>query len=98
MATYAELRSIFGSAEGDEFRKKVEVAVAIKAQTLIDGTPTAGQLAWAQEALEDPSSKATVVMNYMISVNKGLAIASITGAADASIQTNTNSAIDALVS
>jgi hypothetical protein len=97
MATYEDLRNITGSPGGSALRAKIEVAITIKAQTLIDGVPTAGQLAWAAEALQSPPSKAPQVMNYMIAANNAAALSAITGAADTVIQTNTNAAVDALV-
>jgi hypothetical protein len=98
MATYTELRAIIGSADGDDLKKKIEVAIVIKAQTLVDGTPSPGQLTWASEALDAPSSKVSQVMNYMIASNNTAAVAAITGATDATIQTNCDAAVDALVS
>lgn len=98
MATYSELRAIIGSSAGDDLKKKIEVAIAIKAQTLIDGTPTAGQKAWAQEALDSPASKVQGIMNYMIAANNSATVAQITGATDATVQSNCNAAVDALVS
>lgn len=97
MATYDELRDVLTTAIGDPLKSRLVVAITIKAQTLVDGTPTAGQLLWAQEALADPISKVPQVLNYMVASNKGSAQAVITGAADALVQSQTNSAIDALV-
>ena len=78
-------------------RAKIEVAITIKAQILIDGTPTVGQLAWATEAVQSPSSKAPPILHYMIAANNAAALSAITGATDAVIQTNANAAVDALV-
>lgn len=98
MATYDELRNIISTASGDPLKNRIFVAVMIKAQALVDGTPTANQLAWATEALADPLSKLEQVLHYMIANNSGAAVSAITDAADTTIQTNADSAVDALVS
>lgn len=98
MASYAELRALAASADGDELRKRIEVAIAVKAQELIDlASPTANQLTWAAEALDNPGAKADQIMNYVLAANKSATTAQITGAADTAIQTNVDAAVDKLV-
>ncbi len=95
MATYAEL---FDLRTNSELRNKIAVAVTIKAQALIDAeNPTAGQISWANAAIENPVSKADVLMNYVLAANKAATSAQISGAADSAIQTNVNAAVDKLI-
>lgn len=97
MATYDELEAIVGTILGDPLRNRLRRAIAIKAQTLVDGAPTSTQLVWANEALSSPISKVDALLNYMISANKGAAVSIITGASDTLIQTNVDNAVTALV-
>ena len=97
MATYDELEAIVGTPDGDQLRNRLRRAIAIKAQLLVGGTPTATQLTWAIEALSNPISKVDMVLNYMVSANESVAKSVITDATDGTIQTNADNAIDALV-
>lgn len=95
MATYQEL---FDLRSHDALRMKICVAVAKKAQSLLDGgTPTQGQVAWASAAIADPMSKAAALMNYVLAKNSSATVAQITGATDAAIQANVDSAVNAII-
>lgn len=95
MATYQEL---FELRADSPLRNRVTVAVVVKAQVLIDGaTPTAAEIVWADEALKSPVSKASQILNYVLAVNKSATIGNILGAADTAIQSNVDSAVDALI-
>lgn len=95
MATYAE---IFDLRSDSGLRNRVAVAVAIKAQGLIDGaTPTAAQITWANSAISNPLSKADMLLNYILAKNNGLTLGQIANATDAAIQAQVNSAVDALI-
>tara|TARA_Y100000310_G_C20582742_1_gene763822 strand:+ start:407 stop:706 length:300 start_codon:yes stop_codon:yes gene_type:complete len=95
MATYAELFELHSNSP---LRNKVAVAVVVKAQDLIDGaTPTADEITWADAALGSPSSKAKEILNYVLAKNKGSDIATILAASDATIQSNIDTAVDALI-
>lgn len=95
MATYSELYDL---RSNDTLKNKVSVAVAIKAQALLDAAmPTAAQVAWANDAITDPVSKAGQLLNYVLAANSSATVAQITGASDSSIQNNVNSAADALI-
>lgn len=98
MATYEELRSLISDGEGDDLKKRIEVAIAVKAQELIDlPTPSTNQLAWASEALISPASKADQIMHYVLAANRAAAVSQIAGATDSAIQSNVDSAVDKLV-
>lgn len=96
MATYEEL---FDIANTDSLlSNRIAVAVSIKATALVDGTPSAGQLVWATEALQNPRSKVKEVLHYILATDNAATVAQIEGASDSTIQTRCNSAVDALVS
>lgn len=97
MATNEEIRTIENGVSGDALRNKIAVAVMVKAHALLQGTPSSGQRAWADEALENPMAKVPAVFRYMLAASKGSTVAQITGASDAVIQTNTDTAVDQLV-
>jgi hypothetical protein len=98
MATYEELAGYRTSPDGDLLRNKVAVAVAIKAQGLIDGgTPTAAEIAWADDAIKNPGNKAKEIFNYVVAKNNTATLTQITTATDATLQTNVNDAVDALI-
>lgn len=95
MATYAELYDLRSDSS---LRNKVAVAVAIKAQSLLDGgSPTSAQVTWAGEALRNPVGKAGELLNYVLAANNDATAGQITSATDAAIQTNVNAAVDAIV-
>ena len=95
MATYSEL---FDLASDSPLRNRVSVAVAKKAQSLLDsGSPTAAQVSWASDAIANPVSKANMLLNYVLAANSNATPAQITGASDAAIPSNVDAAGDALI-
>ena len=95
MATYPELFDL--RTEGD-LRNKIDVAVTIKAKDLIDlPTPTAEQIAWANEAIANSTAKVQALYNYVLAKNSAATVEQITSAADAVIQSHVNNAVDALI-
>lgn len=95
MATYLE---IFGLRSNSDLQEKVAVAVVKKAQALLDGaTPTAAEVAWANAAIKDPVGEADSLLNYVLAANSAATVSAITGATDAAIQSNVDTAVDALI-
>ena len=95
MATYLEL---FDLRTNSSLKNKVVVAVTKKAQALLDlATPTAGQVTWANEAIFDPTGKASMLLNYVLAANSGQTVANIEGASDSAIQTNVDAAVDKII-
>jgi len=94
MATYTELFSI---RNDPDLKEKVTVSTWIKAQELLDATPTAAEVTWASETLENPSERADQIMNYVLAANKAKTLAQIQAATDTAIQTNVDAAVDALI-
>ena len=95
MATLIEL---FDLSSDETLRNKIASASAKKAQTLIDGvTPTAAEIAWANNTIIDPLGRANVLINYVLAANSAASVAAIQGATDNAIQTNVDTAVDALI-
>jgi hypothetical protein len=97
MATLEELSGLPGGPGWDDLILKIKAAVIIKAHALLTGTPTAGETAWAEEALTNPQNKSEIIIFYVLAANAGVTTAQILNASDSAIQTNVNSAVDQLV-
>lgn len=95
MATYTELRNLFGN---DSLRNKIEVAVIVAAEAIRTedgGTANhANRLIWAKRAFENPISVSTQMLMALLAANAGATVAQITGASDATIQTLVNAAVN----
>lgn len=95
MATYAELYDLRSDSG---LRNKVAVAVAIKAQTILDlASPTNAQVVWASAAIANPVTKADALLNYVLAANKSATVSQIQGATDSTIQTNVGAAVDKII-
>lgn len=95
MATYLELHALRSNSDLIE---KITVAVGKKAQGLLDGVgATSKQVAWANEAIANPKAKADALINYVLAKNSAATPAQITGATDATIQSNVDAAVDVLI-
>lgn len=95
MATYQELRNLFVDSP---LKNRTEVAVCVKAQSILDdGAATAGEVAWASEAIQAPQSKADSLLKYVLAKNKSATPAQIQAADDSTLQGHIDSAVDALI-
>ena len=95
MASYAELFELRGSSQ---LHNDITIAVAVKAQSLIDSTtPSAAQVTWALEALRSPQSKADELINYVLAKNRTNTTTQILEADNATVQTNVDDAVNVLV-
>ncbi|HEY4759901.1 MAG TPA: hypothetical protein VIH42_04910 [Thermoguttaceae bacterium] len=95
MATYEEL---FNLRTNTALRNKLAVAAVIKAQAYVVGaTPTLNQLTWASNTFANPLHEADELMNYILAANKDLSTAQINGASDSAVQSQVNTAVEALV-
>jgi hypothetical protein len=104
MATYTELRSLFG--DGDIIQK-IEVAISIAAQTVAAGNDdaapfdqTAGahdlRVKWAAGAITDTAAEAKRMVKLVLAANAGSTVTQIKNASDAIIQSNVNASVDAI--
>lgn len=99
MATYDELRTIKEQPGWGELVEKIRVAVGIKAGSILDEpTPSDNAKVFAQRALASPATAADQggIITYVISANNTATINQILNALDATIQSNVDTAIEAL--
>lgn len=98
MATYLELFDLTSSSTITDLRKKILVAVLIKANAIAESaSPSAAAKEWSRAALRDPQSFEQTVLNYVIADNSGASTSAISGASDAQVQTAVNAAVDTLL-
>jgi len=91
MATYEEVRGLFNDSA---LKNKVATAVIIAAQGILEnGAATSAQKSWADKAFSNPEAEARRIYMSVLAANKDTAVAGITGATDAAIQTNVDAAI-----
>lgn len=88
MATYAELRGIFGD---DPYRKKVQAALVDQATIVLledDGTANhANRLAFAFLVMKDPERPAEAMSRAVLLKNKSATLNQLTTATDAAVLT-----------
>ena len=94
MATYKELRTLFGDSD---LMERTEVAVVIAANNMLAGTPTAAQKAWAAEVFMSPLPAARKALMAVLASNKSVSIAQIQGASDSAIQGQVDAVASVLV-
>ena len=98
MATYIELRDLFGgSQDSDEFRNRVHVATAIAAEAILAGTPSIEEQKWAANVFASPASEGQKAFIAVVSKNNAATIANIVGASDTDIQIQVDSIVPSLV-
>lgn len=95
MATYLEIRSL---TRDEILRQKVEAAIMIAANTIKDELPAttnhANRLVWAKQAFANSVSKVSSMLAAVLAANSEATLEQIQSAADATIQSNVNDAID----
>ena len=95
MALYKDL---VGLDQYDILLRQIIVSIAIEAKLITDaiGTgspPTANQIAWAKNALNNPQTEQARVFWYVIAANNTATIAQIQTATDSAVQTNVHAAV-----
>jgi len=95
MATYSELRSLFGYSE---LRNKIDVACIVAANAIQEEDPgTANhteRMEWARQAFMNPRATSERMMMAVLAANKSQTVANIQGATDAAIQTQVDAAVN----
>jgi len=95
MATYIELRQLFG--HGD-LLNKTEVACIVAAQTISEedaGTDNhVNRLLWAKATFTSSRRAAEQMLMVLLAANKGLATSAIISATDSTLQTAVDAAVD----
>lgn len=97
MATYTELFNLVGSATTDDLKRKIVVALIIKANTLSKlPTPTALQKEFAKATLAKPETYLYSILHYILADNNTATTTQITSASDTLVQNAVNAAVDTL--
>ena len=95
MAAYSDLRNLFNDSV---LRNRTQVAIAVSAHDLAEtATPTDDDLAWVAKALGDTAGEANKALKFVLAENKDASVGAITGASDATLQTNVDAVVPALV-
>jgi len=95
MASYIEIRNLF---KNSDLGNKIDVAVMIAANVLLDGTPTTSEITWAASVFANPSKEGQKALMAVLAANKDATVAQIKGATDSSIQATVDSIVPSLVS
>ena len=102
-ATYEELKTALGN---QALKDKVEVAILVTVDKIIDGTDTGGgfdgtnhanRLIWARRIMSDPEGSAKEAARFfplIIAAKRAASLAAILGASDAAVQTNVEETVD----
>ena len=104
MATYTELRSLFG--DGD-LQVKLQVAVVVASQIILSGADTVApwdqtagahelRAKWSNAALSSTVGEAERMLKFVLAANRALTIEQIRGASDSGIQDAVNGCVDAV--
>ena len=96
MATLEELAQLYNNSE---LIKKISAALIIRAKATLDNvaTATAAEKAWAVRIFTNPHNEAHRVLRAMLAENNAASVAQITGANDAAIQGNVNTAVQLFI-
>ena len=98
MATYLELHDLASSPTLSDLRKRLRVAIIIKANAVAESAaPTAPGRDWSKQALANPQAFEQTVLNYILADNAGFATSAISGATDAQVQTAVDAAVNTLL-
>ena len=94
MATYTDLRKLFGN---DELKNKLDIATVIAANNLLSGTPLPDDQKWASSVFANPRNESVKAYMAVIAENSGLTVVQIEGATDAAIQAQVDAVVPSLV-
>ena len=93
MATLMELKGLMNDSD---LQDKVESALIIGVQAILDGTPVANDQKYAAHVFNNPRSEALKALASVLATNSSATVSQIQGATDAALQTKTNAVIDTL--
>ena len=95
MATYLELRSLFGNGD---LKNRIEVACIIAAEAIrteaVETDNHANRLIWARQVFVSPRAVSERMLMALLAANEGVAVGSITGASDAVLQARIDATVD----
>ena len=93
MATYTELYTLATSG-ASALQQRIGVALTVRAYTIVGGqSPTAAQLDWAKDCLQNPDQYSPIVLRTLLAQNRTSTTAQILAVTDENLQT----AVDAVV-
>lgn len=98
MPLYTEL---FELKSNDVLRNRVEIAIIIKAQEVLDKNlpgPSDKEVEWAKEVLRSTSLEANSILLYILARNKNNKIVDILNESDSTLQQYVDKAIDVIIS
>lgn len=99
MATYDELLTIAnGAGAGAQLYGRVKIACLVACDTIraeaAGVTNHANRLKWAATVLQDPDAAAKRMLLAVLAQNRAAALAAITSATDATVQSAVDAAVD----
>ncbi len=98
MATYLELHDLASSPTLSDLRKRIRVAIIIKANAVAESAnPTAPAKEWSKAALGNPQFYEQTVLNYILADNAAATTTAITNANDTQVQTAVDAAVNTLL-
>lgn len=98
MASYQEIREIWGDTSSDGLKAQVDVAIIIAAEgKLSNVASTLEEQRWASGVLANPESEAKKALMAVIASNNGATIEQILSASDSVVQTQVNAVVPGLV-
>lgn len=93
MATLQELRGLYSNSD---LMEKIEAAVIIAIQSILDGTPALSDQKYAAHAFGSLREEAQKALMSVLAKNNTATLAQITGASDTSIKGNVAAVITTL--
>lgn len=93
MATLLELKGLF---KDSDLHDKVQSALIIAAQNVLDGTPTAAEQTYAAHIFNNPASESKKALMSVLAANSSATVSQIQNATDAAIQTNVTAVLPVL--
>lgn len=93
MATLKELRGLHTDSD---LMEKVESAMIIAVQAILDGTPTTADQKYAAHVFSNPNAEARKALMSVLAKNNTATVGQITGATDSTIQANVNDVVPSL--
>lgn len=97
MATLNELYDAFQNQTFESMRRKIEVALLIKAQAVIGGSnQPASRVSWAKAAIRDIENESRYMLKYLIAQYNAQSVTALSNNSDSTINTAVGTAIDVL--
>ena len=93
----ADYEDIYELKDFDRLREQVTVATMVYVQAALAGTPTAADIAFSLEVLQNPVEWSKRITWLALADNVNAAVPAIQAVSDSVVQTNVNTACDALV-